>query len=235
MRQLLIDTVSDLGITLADLIHRIEERSPTDDPLDRLGMAVELAGQLERLGDGVVGHFVDAARAKGCSWAQVGSQLGVTKQAAQQKFVPAQPDLGRWTDRARTSLTHAAQEAARLGQAYVGTEHLLLGILKGENLAATALGELDVDVPALRARLAGSGKARPLRGAAALPYTPAARQAIERTLREALRLGHNYVGTEHLLIALAGSEGLAGEALAERDVTPDRARRQVIKLLSVYR
>lgn len=222
-------------MTLADLIHRVDERSPSERPLDRLELAVTVANQLDLLADGLVGHFVDRAKADGSSWAQVGAVLGVSKQAAQQRFVPTDPDLTRWTDRAKKALDHAHQEAVRLGQAFVGTEHLLLGILRGDNLATVALAELAVDVAELSRLLEGSTRPRPTVKAKELPYTPLARQALERTLREALRLGHNYVGTEHVLIALAAGEGGAAEALTATGVTPDSARRQIIKLLAAYR
>jgi hypothetical protein len=224
----------DVGLTLSDLIHRVDDRSPGDGALARLALAVEVGAQLELLADGLVGHFVDAARAEGSSWAQIGTILGVSKQAAQQRFVPFEPDLSRWTDRAKRALKHADAEAVRLGHGFVGTEHLLLGVCKADNLGRRALTALGVDLSGLRRMVGARAVATTESGAAAgpLPYTPLARQALEATLREALRLGHNYIGNEHLVIALAGGAGLASEVLAEVDVTPERARRQVIQMLS---
>jgi hypothetical protein len=229
--------VSDLGVTLADLVHRVEDRSPGGTALERLVLAVELGGQLALLGDAIVGQFVDGARAEGASWAQIGTILGVSKQAAQQRFVPFEPDLTRWTDRAKRALEQANQEAVRLQHAYVGTEHLLLGITKADNLGRRALVALDVDLGALRKAVTGrTGQvASSADGAGPLPYTPLARSALGAALREALRLGHNYIGCEHLVLALAGGEGLAGDVLRDAGVSPDAARRQVIQMLSGLR
>jgi hypothetical protein len=232
------------GITLADVIHRIEEAAPGAQAIERLELAVEAAGELAALSDALLDHFVEECRDDATSWARIGEALGVSKQGAQQRFVPRQTDLEgfartpeftRWTPRARAALQHAVDETARLGQGFVGTEHLLLGVLDGENLAVVALDALGADNVALRdALLARIGSHQPVPGDG-LPFTPLARRALDRTLREALRLGHNYVGTEHLLIALAESEGLAAEVLHEAEVDADGIRREIIRLLSRYR
>jgi hypothetical protein len=232
-----------LGITLADVIHRIEEGAPGAAAIERLELAVEAAGELAALSDALLDHFVEACRDDATSWARIGEALGVSKQGAQQRFVPRQTDLEgfartpeftRWTTRARDALQHAVDEAARLGRAYVGTEHLLLGICLGENLAVVALDALGADNEDLRnaivARL-GTTREVPSDG---MPFTPPARRVLDRSLREALRLGHNYVGTEHLLIALASGEGLAAEVQHEAGVEPDGVRREVIRLLGRY-
>jgi hypothetical protein len=228
--------MTDVGITLADLIHRVDERSPGEGALDRLALAVQVGGQLDELSDGLVGHFVEGARTAGHSWAQIGTLLGVTKQAAQQKFVPVEIDLTRWTPRARRAVEElAVDEANRLGHGFVGTEHLLLGMCKADNVGRRALTALGVDVADLRKRVAAKAPPTTQAADAQFPRTPLARRALEAALREALRLGHNYVGCEHLLIALAGGDGIAHDVLAELEVTPDRARREVVKLLGAYR
>ena len=233
-----------LGITLADVIHRIEEGAPGAAAIERLELAVEAAGELAALSDALLDHFVEACRDDATSWARIGEILGVSKQGAQQRFVPRQTDLDgfagtpefrRWTPRARAALQHAVEEAARLGQTFVGTEHLLLGVLDGENLAVVALDALGADNTVLRDTLIeriGTHRAVPGDG---LPFTPLARRALDRCLREALRLGHNYVGTEHLLIALAEGEGLATDVLHEAGVDADGVRREVIRLLARHR
>src|SRR5687768_17752375 len=114
------------GITLADVIHRIEEAVPGGgQAIERLELAVEAAGELAALGDAVLDHFVEACRDDATSWARIGEALGVSKQGAQQRFVPRQTDLEgfartpeftRWTPRAKAALQHAVDEAARLGQ-----------------------------------------------------------------------------------------------------------------------
>ena len=233
-----------LGITLADVVHRIEEATPGSAAIDRLALAVEAAADLAALGDALLGHFVDACREDAASWTQIGAVLGVSKQGAQQRFVPRPTDLdgftrtpefNRWTPRARLALQEAADAAARLGQGFVGTEHLLLGICKEENLAGVALDALGIQAAALvetmQARI-GAHRSVPSDG---LPFTPLARRALEMTFREALRLGHNYVGTEHLLIALAGGEGMGGDVLREAGADADAIRREVLRLLARYR
>ena len=235
--------MASLGITLADVIHRIEEGAPGAAAIERLELAVEAAGELAALSDALLDHFVEACRTDATSWARIGEALGVSKQGAQQRFVPRQTDLegfaktpefSRWTPRARAALEHAVAEAARLGQAYVGTEHLLLGVLAGENLAVVALDALGVDNSNLRdIAIARIGTHSKVIGDG-LPFTPNARKALDRCLREALRLGHNYVGTEHVLIALAEGEGLAADVLHEAGVEADGVRREVIRLLARY-
>ncbi|MEY2477305.1 MAG: ATP-dependent Clp protease ATP-binding subunit ClpC [Actinomycetota bacterium] len=186
---------------------------------------------------------MEACRADATSWARIGEVLGVSKQGAQQRFVPRQTDLegftrtpefSRWTPRARAALQHAVDEAARLGQGFVGTEHLLLGVLAGENVAVVALDALQADNTELRATLiARIGTHAEVPGDG-LPFTPLARRALDRCLREALRMGHNYVGTEHILIALADGDGLAAQVLHDAEVDADGIRREVIRLLARY-
>lgn len=236
--------MAPLGITLADLIHRIEEGTPGAAAIDRLELAVEAAGELSALGDTLLDHFVEACRDDATSWSRIGEALGVSKQGAQQRFVPRQTDLegfvrtpefSRWTPRARAALQQAVDEAARLGQSFVGTEHLLLGVCDGENLAVVALDALGADTSQLRTTLLERSGAHQQVPGDGLPFTPLARRALDRCLREALRLGHNYVGTEHLLIALAEGDGLAAEVLHEAGVDADGIRREVIRLLARYR
>jgi hypothetical protein len=235
--------MAPLGITLADVIHRIEEGAPGGAAIDRLELAVEAAGELNALGDALLDHFVEACRDDATSWARIGQALGVSKQGAQQRFVPREtdmegfartPEFKRWTVRARAALQHAVDEAARLGHAFVGTEHLLLGVLDGENLAVVALDALGADNTAVKATLIKRmGAHTPVPGDG-LPFTPLARRALDRGLREALRMGHNYVGTEHILIALADGDGIGAEVLRDSGVDADGVRREVIKLLARF-
>ena len=235
--------MASLGITLADVIHRIDEAAPGAPAIERLELAVEAAADLTALGDAVLDHFVEICRNDATSWARIGEALGVSKQGAQQRFVPRPTDLegfartpefSRWTARARAALETAVAEAARLGNAFVGTEHLLLGVCEGENLAVVALDALGADSTSLhQAVLARVGTSRDVPGDG-LPFTPLARRALDRSLREALRLGHNYVGTEHVLIALAAGEGVAAEVLHDAGVDPDGIRREVIRLLARF-
>jgi ATP-dependent Clp protease ATP-binding subunit ClpA len=197
-----------------------------------------MATDLDALGDNLVGHFVDEARAAGLPWSQIGTALGVTKQAAQQRFVPrdlSEAVLTRYTPRAQTALNEATTAARAHKHNYIGTEHLALGLCHDQQtLAAIVLEALGTSVDALRTGIeARIGPASPSPAMVPL-FTPRAAKVLELTMREALRLGHNYIGTEHMLIALVSYEGLGGDVLRELGVTEDNARAEVIKFLAGY-
>jgi ATP-dependent Clp protease ATP-binding subunit ClpA len=150
--------------------------------------------------------------------------------------------FSRFTDRARSAIDLAKQQATRRGDATVGSEHVLLGILdESENLAVRALQALDVD-PAdvrteLEARLSANRRQPPAPGEAAdqSALDPRARRALELATTEALALGHNYVGCEHLLLGLAAEpDGIAGEVLRGMGVEHRIARRTVVTLLAGF-
>jgi prophage maintenance system killer protein len=140
----------------------------------------------------------------------------------------------RFTDRARR-VVHLAQEEARLlRHNYVGTEHLLLGLLyEGEGIAAQALGSFGISLEAVRAQveqIIGRGQVAP---SGHIPFTPRAKKVLELSLREALHLGHNYIGTEHLLLGLVREgEGVAAQVLGRFDADHARVREQVLGLVS---
>ncbi|MDR3589444.1 MAG: ATP-dependent Clp protease ATP-binding subunit [Negativicutes bacterium] len=143
--------------------------------------------------------------------------------------------LNKFTERARRVLALAQQEAARLGHGYIGTEHLLLGLVhEGEGVAAKALGSLNIDLESLRAQVEhtiGRGDAKQ----AEMSYTPRAKKVIELSMEEAQSLGHNYIGTEHLLLGLiAEGEGVAAQVLASMGADIGVVRQRVIELLGGY-
>jgi len=196
--------------------------------LDRVRAAVVMADALGSLGDTVVTHFVEAARASGCSWSQIGAQLGVSKQAAQQAFVAPTPRRGRfgrrpavppiqWNPVIQTVIAAARGEAAALDQNYVGTEHLLLGLGAGTGVAAEALRRLGVDQEAVRAcivDIVGRGTGG---GRGDQPLTPRTKKVLELAVRESVRLKQDEVGTEHVLLALVREgEGVAAQILVRR-------------------
>src|SRR5437763_1849988 len=123
--------------SLTELIQTVNDRSADGDALTRVAAAAEVSGEITSKADLLLGHFVEAARHAGRSWAEIGAALGVTKQGAQQRFVdrdvstPAADEhlLVRYTGRARASVARAREEALEMGHNYVGTEHLLLGVL----------------------------------------------------------------------------------------------------------
>ena len=221
-----------------DLVRLVHDRCADGPPLERLRAAAEVAEDLGRRGDELLGHFVDAARDAGCSWADIGRQFGVSRQAAQQRFVEHRRGLAlplprRFVGPARRVAALAEEEARRLGHGHIGTEHLLLGILlEGEGLAARALEALGVSLEAARRRVleaVGTGdEPRPGR----LPFTPRAKRVLELALREAAVLGHDYIGTEHILLAVARErEGVTAKVVEELGAGPARVRGQLAGLL----
>ncbi|MDU1430583.1 MAG: ATP-dependent Clp protease ATP-binding subunit [Actinomyces sp.] len=142
----------------------------------------------------------------------------------------------RFTDRARRVVVLAQDEARSLNHNYIGTEHLLLGLItEGEGVAAKALESLDINKDAVRSAvidIIGEGE-KPVEGH--IPFTPRAKRVFELSLREALQLGHNYIGTEHLLLGLLKEgEGVASQVLIKLGADLSKVRQTVIELLSGY-
>ncbi len=220
-------------MSLGQLVDQIS--SATDDALEQLDHAVQTAGHLSTLGDHLVGHFVDVARASGASWAQIGQRLGgVSKQAAQQRF---SVDFSRFTPRAREVITTTQSIAMDHQHTIMGTEHVLLALCRDpESLAAKTLaklaGSLDAVRDATTARFEGlvTGKDQPR-------FTIKAKAALGNAAREALDLGHNYIGTEHLLLGLLSGPQLepnvAVEVLNGLGITYQNAREDLLTQLAV--
>ena len=142
----------------------------------------------------------------------------------------------RFTDRARRVVVLAQEEARMLNHNYIGTEHILLGLIhEGEGVAAKALEALGISLEAVRSQveeIIGQGQQAP---SGHIPFTPRAKKVLELSLREALQLGHNYIGTEHILLGLIREgEGVAAQVLVKLGADLNRVRTQVISLLSGY-
>jgi ATP-dependent Clp protease ATP-binding subunit ClpC len=142
----------------------------------------------------------------------------------------------RFTDRARRVVVLAQEEARLLNHNYIGTEHILLGLIhEGEGVAAKALESLGISLEAVRNQveeIIGQGGSSP---SGHIPFTPRAKKVLELSLREALQLGHNYIGTEHILLGLIREgEGVAAQVLVKLGADLSRVRQQVIQLLSGY-
>ena len=139
----------------------------------------------------------------------------------------------RFTERARKVVVLAQEEARHFNHNYIGTEHLLLGLLReDEGVAARALASLNVTLDEVREQVESIvGYGEEGTGAQA-PFTPRSKKVLELALREALQLGHNYIGTEHILLGLVReSEGVAARVLSNLDVDPDKVRREVLVML----
>lgn len=213
-------TTAQRQIRLDDLIDAIKKAHP--DTLDQLTDAVIAADHLGEVADHLIGHFVDQARRSGASWTDIGRSMGVTRQAAQKRFVPKnvgdeaplQPADGfsRFTLRAKNTVMAAQHEAQQAGNERITPVHLTLGLLsEPEGLAVLALAAQKVSPRAVREAATPLLPPRSEEDPPDLvPFDPAAKKALELTYREALRLGHNYIGTEHLLLALLEHEDGTG-------------------------
>lgn len=214
---------------LDDLIAAIT--SVHDEPLEQLTDAVLAAEHLGNIADHLIGHFVDQARRSGASWTQIGHSMGVTKQAAQKRFVPKPPTLDpqqgfdAFTPRARNVIMAAQEESRALGDSEVRPAHLVLGLLsEPAALAAKALTDQGVTPDAVRTAALAALPTDSGRSPDPIPYDAGSRKVMQLTFREALRLGHNYIGTEHLLLALLefeSGDGVLGGLGVDKARTED--------------
>jgi len=206
-------------VRLDDLIEAI--KNVHSDALDQLCDAVIAADHLGDVADHLIGHFVDQARRSGASWTDIGRSMGVTKQAAQKRFVPkgsgAASDLdpshgfSRFTQRARNVVMAAQNEARAADNDEIRPEHLVLGLLsEPEALAAVSIVAQGVPLETVRQTVTAMLPPAADQVPALIPYDQQARKTLELTFREALRLGHNYIGTEHILLALLELEDGTG-------------------------
>ncbi len=225
---------------LQDLIASVRADASSDEALDELRAAARLVTAINEAGDATLDFFVDQSRRNGHSWTEISSALGVSKQAAHKRFMPNAPAWDRYTKRAQAALSAATEEAVRLGHNFVGTEHLLIGLFEpAGSIAAQILDEsgitrdrveqeINMRIPSAWSQAAGHG-ASPAR-------TPRATQCLDHALRAALAMGHNYIGTEHLLLALVDDpEGLAAKILADFDLDVGTTKHAVIELLTSTR
>ncbi|MFG2339721.1 Clp protease N-terminal domain-containing protein [Streptomyces yangpuensis] len=228
-------------VRLDDLIEAINKVHT--DPLEQLSGAVVAAEALGDVADHLIGHFVDQARRSGASWTDIGRSMGVTRQAAQKRFVPKadkegsdaldpNAGFGRFTPRARNVVVTAQNEARAAGNTEIRTEHLVLGLVaEADGLAGLVLRAQEVSPDDVRAAATAALPPAQDELPALIPFDASAKKALELTFREALRLGHDFVGTEHILLALlelengegvlsglgldkAGAEATVSEALA---------------------
>jgi hypothetical protein len=227
---------------LGELIDAVERLHPDGDPLKRLTDAVLIGQRLDELADHLIGHFVDRARHSGASWTDIGQSMGVTKQAAQKRFTSNAPEtldvsqFARFTDSARAATAKSQQEAQQLRHAEIAPGHILLGLLtQPEALAARAIVSLGGSLEDVRTKVTGKlGPAVENPPAGHIPFTGQSKKVLELTVREALRLGHNYVGTEHILLGLlALGDSVACGTLTEAGLDAVKAETVILAALSV--
>jgi Clp amino terminal domain, pathogenicity island component len=208
-------------------------------PVEQLHAASELAERLRARGDELLDQFVDAARASGASWSEIGCALGTSKQAAQQRFaVLADPPAGRapfgLTGTAAGVLAAAAAQARELGHHYVRPEHLVLGLLAyPEELAGEVLAGLGVTPEGARQRIAqrlGSGAPRP---SGSLGVAPQTKRLLELARAIAKSLSHQCPRTEHILLAATSPKlhSSAAALLADCGASSDQIRDELGRVL----
>ncbi|MGW7420143.1 Clp protease N-terminal domain-containing protein [Streptomyces sp. NPDC054813] len=220
--------MSPLDISLADLIARLDEELPEADALARVSEARLRSQTLSDLGDQLIDHYVSKAKQTGASWTEIGDAIGVTKQAAQQRHT-SNP-FERFTNLNRHGIV-LAQEAARTHRHdSIGTEHLLLGLLgepRGlayEVLVARTESEQRIR-DAIEEAMPPAGQ-KVLRGH--IPFRPESKEVIEQALRASADLGHDWVGTEHMLLGLIRvDESLAAQILRNLGFTSDELHETV--------
>ena len=212
-------------IRLEELIDLVDAGSPKADPLTRLADSVVVARDLDALADQLVDHYVGRAREAGASWADIGNCLGVTRQAAQQRFVVPRRASRRkrlftkFNDRARAVVVGAQEHARVRGEDHIGTEHLLLAILDdADSLGARALMALEV-TPSRLAEVLEPGSSG-TKSEGHMPFTADTKKVLELSLREAIRANAGFIGTEHLVLAVLRAGDSPGSViLGEMGVT----------------
>jgi hypothetical protein len=235
---------------------------PDGGPLDNVSDAFAVAAQLNEQSDALLGYFVDQARRSGLPWSQIGAAMGVTKQAAQKRFVPGQAadhlraggfkTFSRFTDRAvrvlfaadhlaadRPAAPSAGEQTENATRPAIGAAELAAAFLsEPEGLASKAIREGGLSADQVYAAV-GAGPAPQLpntdRAAlSALAFDESTKAAFREALKWALRMGHNYIGTEHLLLGVLFTGGPVADAFTDLGLTPQRAEELVTAELTDY-
>jgi hypothetical protein len=255
--------------TLTDLIELVKRQANGGSDLDCITLAESTSYDLGQMADQLTDHFVQRARAAGHSWAEIGKQLGMSKQGAQQRYVssgqdsdealvsqmlaldlpaPGDPSRAqsvrktlkkvkeaihfqRFNNEARVVVVNAQMQARELRHPYIGSEHLLLALLATEdNSAKKALAALGVTIESARPKILEELVTGTSSGSGHMPFKKEAKIALELSLRESIRLGHNYIGSEHVLLGLVRADNRAVELLKKLGVTKEQVVEQVTKL-----
>ena len=266
--------MAEFPVPLDNLIAYVKTLHPEGGPLENVSDAFAVSEQLDEQSDALLGYFVDQARRSGLSWSQIGAAMGVSKQAAQKRFVPGQESIllreigasqtgrkpfSRFTDRAIRVLfaadrlaanstaadSTAADSSPSAGQAQsaahspIGAAHLAAAFLsEPEGLAAKAIGKAGL-TPEQVYRAVGIGPAPQLpnqdkASASELTFDDSAKATFREALKWALRMGHNYIGTEHLLLGVLFSDGPVAEAFTQLGLAPQRAEELLTAELAAY-
>jgi hypothetical protein len=225
--------MTPLDVNLRQLIEQLDTDLAGADVLTKVTEAQQRARTLTGIGDQLIDHFVSEAREAGTPWSQLGEALGVTKQAAQQRWVPGAANFSRFTTRARHVVVLAQEKARGLRHGQVDTEHLLLGLIAEEDglggqVVIEAVGSREAAEQAVRDALTPGSEKPPTH----IPFTALNKAVLKATLDEALGMGHNYIGTEHILLGLLQvREGRAAQLLGQLGVTYQDAHVQVTRMV----
>jgi Clp amino terminal domain, pathogenicity island component len=252
--------MTEFPVPLDNLIAYVKALHPGGGPLENVADAFSVSEQLDEQSDALLGYFVDQARRSGLPWSQIGAAMGVSKQAAQKRFVPSQPSqandilraafadkpFSRFTDRAIRVLFAADHLAAAQPRSADTTERPRVGaaqlaaafLSEPEGLAAKAIRQAGLTPEQVYAAV-GTGPAPQLpnqdgAGLRELTFDDSTKAAFKEALKWALRMGHNYIGTEHLLLGVLFTGGPAAEALSALGLPPQRAEELVTAELAAY-
>jgi hypothetical protein len=224
------------NLDLDELVRQLDTDLPEADLLTKVGEARERARELAALGDQLVDHYIQLARAEGASWSQVGDALGVSKQAAQQRGSGGR--FEKFTRRAASAAAAAMRLAGQLGADRVDVDHVVLALLgDAEGLAAKVVVALAGPLEAITAKVKAVIPVadEPSVRAGHLPFTDSAKRALDLTMGAAQEMGHNYVGTEHMLLGvLQITDSAAVSALNELGIDHAKAKIAVTSALVGY-
>jgi ClpA/ClpB-like protein len=237
--------MTEFPVPLDNLIAYVKALHPEGGPLDNVTDAFAVSARLDEQSDALIGYFVDQARRAGASWTQIGAAMGVSKQAAQKRFVPDRqsdtssgPTFSRFTQRARNVLVAAdrlakgkgGEAADGGGEAAAGPAELTAALLtEPEGLAAKVIGQAGLTAEQVYTAV-GTGPATAVADASPedlrdVALNDSGKVMLKRTLKAALRFGHNYAGTEHLLLGALTADDSVAAALAALGLTPETAER----------
>jgi hypothetical protein len=227
-------------LALDSMIERVRADEADGTDLDRVAAAIRLAASANELADHLVAFFIDQARQGGVSWSAIGERLGLSRQAVQKRYTPAEDGAPKRTDffdrmvpAGKHAIVDAQEQARRRRAEYIGTAHLLLGLTcepaaNGAQALARCGAPADVVTAAINGQI-GRPTGEP--STDKLPFSARAKAVLEHALREAVRLGHDYVGTGHLALGcLTVHEGRASETLRNLGVSYDALRAAVADL-----
>ncbi len=240
--------MTEFPVPLDNLIAYVKALHPDGGPLDNVADAFTVSARLDEQSDALIGYFVDQARKSGLPWSQIGAAMGVSKQAAQKRFVPAkaadimtvaaQP-FSKFTARAARTVAAAGRLATAQGKTSISAAHLAVAQLtEPEGFAAKAIAAAGITADQVYAALgagpADQGPDVPVEALLQLSFDDDTKEALKGTLRWALRLGHNYIGTEHLLLGMLFIGGPVTDAFTGLGLTPQRAEQLIMAEFAAF-